>query len=198
MVEIVVDKDSSLSADKPKDILVDPAILVKGLDGRDGRDGEQGIPGIDGRDGRDGVDGKDGRDGLNGKDGVSFWIEYDEKKNVLTFKNNGGLENPNPVKLPDKQAWGFGAVRGGGGVAIEYLLKTATVTLTAVDWSSKTQSVEILGMKSTSYVWVSPAGTSMKKYADAGVYCSAQAKNSLTFTCDTEPTSDLVVQVVYG
>ena len=42
--------------------------------------------------------------------------------------------------------------------------------------------------------YVVPASYNM--YCECGVYCSAQAENSLTFTCDEVPTSSLTVNIV--
>lgn len=102
---------------------IDPLIIFEGKDGKDGAQGPQGIQGVpgkdgldgkNGQDGKDGKDGRDGRDGVDGKDGVSFWIEFDKKKNTLVFKNNGGLKNPESIKLPKDAGWGYGIGRGGG------------------------------------------------------------------------------------
>lgn len=119
MVKIVgQDNNSSVVVDESK-TLIDPIIVLQGKDGKDGLNGErgpEGLPGRDGIDGRDGKDGKDGRDGVDGKDGVSFWIEYDKKKDELVFKNDGGKKNPEPIKLSKlSKAWGFGVGKGGGG-----------------------------------------------------------------------------------
>ena len=110
MVKIVADNDEK--------VLVDPALVlqINGRDGKDGERGQDGLPGRDGVDGRDGKDGKDGRDGIDGKKGVSSWIEYDKKTNTLSFKNDGGLKTPDPIKLPaEAKGWGFGA----GGVTAQ-------------------------------------------------------------------------------
>ena len=41
-----------------------------------------------------------------------------------------------------------------------------------------------------------PALASQTAYYEAGILCTAQAENSLTFTCTTAPTEDLTVYVV--
>lgn len=109
-------------ADNMDSVLIDPALVVQ-INGRDGKDGERGQDGKDGRDGVDGKNGRDGRDGVDGKDGkngVSSWIEYDAKTNTLVFKNDGGLKNPDPIKLPAAaKGWGFAAGIGRGGVTAQ-------------------------------------------------------------------------------
>lgn len=71
-----------------------------------------------------------------------------------------------------------------------------TVTLTAAGWSSNTQTVSVTGMTATGIVFVSPDPTDQSAYTSAGIICSAQAANSLTFTCSTTPSADLSVNVV--
>lgn len=110
MVKIVVDGDER--------VLVDPALVIKGEKGEDGKDGRDGIDGRDGEQGIAGKDGRDGIDGKDGKDGVSYWIEYDKKKEMLIFKNDAGKKNPDPIKLPSAKGWGFG-VGGRGGVTAQ-------------------------------------------------------------------------------
>lgn len=107
MVKIVVDGDER--------VLVDPAIVLKGEDGKDGLNGRDGVDGKEGPQGLPGKDGRDGVDGKDGKNGVSYWIEYDKKKEELIFKNDGGKKNPAPIKLAISKGWGFGAGRAGGG-----------------------------------------------------------------------------------
>lgn len=44
-----------------------------------------------------------------------FWMEYNPKKGIIEFKNNGGLKNPKPIKVNEDKSWGFGA----GGVTAQ-------------------------------------------------------------------------------
>lgn len=71
-----------------------------------------------------------------------------------------------------------------------------TATLAVADWSSSTQTVTVSGVTATSVVFVSPAPASASDYASAGILCTAQAANSLTFTCTTTPTNAITVNVV--
>ena len=71
-----------------------------------------------------------------------------------------------------------------------------TATLAVADWSSNTQTVTVNGVKADSVVFVSPAPASASDYASAGILCTAQAANSLTFTCTTTPTNAITVNVV--
>lgn len=74
-----------------------------------------------------------------------------------------------------------------------------TVTLTTSAWSSNTQTVTVQGVSATEtdqLIQPVPAIASQSAYYEAGVLCTGQAANSLTFTCETVPTSDLTVYVV--
>ena len=75
-----------------------------------------------------------------------------------------------------------------------------SVTLAANGWSDvvggKQQSVTVAGVTSTNTVIVSPAPLSIEDYSAKKVYCSAQAENSLTFKCTSNPAGDLSVNVV--
>lgn len=71
-----------------------------------------------------------------------------------------------------------------------------TITLTAAGWSNGSQTVSVSGITSTGVVFVSPDPTDQTDYTTAGIICTAQATDSLTFTCDTTPSSDIDVVVV--
>ena len=78
--------------------------------------------------------------------------------------------------------------------------KTATVTLAAASWDStaKTQTVTVTGVSATEtaqLITPVPALASQAAYYDAGIKCTGQAANSLTFTADTVPAADLTVYV---
>ena len=82
----------------------------------------------------------------------------------------------------------------GSAVTIPGVTKT-TATLSTT-WSSNQQSVTVSGVTTSNTVIVTPAPASYNMYCECGVYCSAQAANSLTFTCDEVPTSSLTVNIV--
>lgn len=71
-----------------------------------------------------------------------------------------------------------------------------TATLAVADWSSNTQTITVSGVKADSVVFVSPAPSSASDYASAGILCTAQAADSLTFTCTTTPSSAITVNVI--
>lgn len=71
-----------------------------------------------------------------------------------------------------------------------------TGTATSGGWSSNTQAVTISGISSSDNIIVSPAPASFTVWRDNGVYCSAQADNSITLKCDSAPSSNITVQVL--
>ena len=73
------------------------------------------------------------------------------------------------------------------------------VTLTTSGWPSNTQTVTVPGVVATEtaqLITPTPAIASQSAYYEAGIMCTGQAANSLTFTCQTVPTSNLTVYVV--
>ena len=78
--------------------------------------------------------------------------------------------------------------------------KAVTITLASGSWSSNTQTVTVNGIladETKQLIQINPASASRTAYISAGIICSGQAANSLTFTCTTTPTSDLTVYVTY-
>lgn len=76
---------------------------------------------------------------------------------------------------------------------------SVAITLTASGWSSNTQTVTVSGVSATEtaqLITPTPAIASQSAYYEAGIMCTGQAANSLTFTCQTVPTSNLTVYVV--
>ena len=72
----------------------------------------------------------------------------------------------------------------------------STITLTAAGWSSNTQTVTVNGVTSTSVVLVAPDPSDTADYVAAGILCTSQTTNSLTFTATTTPTNDIDVNIV--
>lgn len=73
------------------------------------------------------------------------------------------------------------------------------VNLRLSRWSSNTQTVTVSGVSATEtaqLITPTPAIASQSAYYEAGIMCTGQAANSLTFTCQTVPTSNLTVYVV--
>lgn len=75
---------------------------------------------------------------------------------------------------------------------------TLTVTLAVASWNTSTKQISVTasGVTASNLVEVSPAPASWEVAAAAGVYCSAQASNSLTFKCSSIPSAAITVNVV--
>lgn len=73
---------------------------------------------------------------------------------------------------------------------------TITVALASASWSNNEITVSATWVTASNTVIVSPDPSSITDYTDAKIYCSAQGTDSLTFTCDTEPSNDIDVNVV--
>lgn len=93
---------------------------------------------------------------------------------------------------PETYAWEAVEVQAGGGGGSTAL----SLTLAAANWSNNTITVTATGVTASNNVIVSPAPASQSAYTTAGVMCTAQASDSLTFTCTTTPSSDLTVTVL--
>lgn len=77
--------------------------------------------------------------------------------------------------------------------------KSVSITLPASGWSDSTQTVTVSGVladETAQLIQPMPTIASQGAYMAAGIYCSGQAANSLTFTCQTVPTADLTVYIV--
>lgn len=78
---------------------------------------------------------------------------------------------------------------------------SVTVTLPAGSWvqsgSVYTQSAQVINMTETKSVVIQGNATTLDSYSQAGVKCTAQGVNSLTFTAESLPTADVKVDVVH-
>ena len=77
---------------------------------------------------------------------------------------------------------------------------SAAVTLSASGWnsSSKTQTATVSGVladETKQLITPAPAAASQAAYYNAGIRCTGQSANNLTFTAKTIPTADLTVYV---
>ena len=82
------------------------------------------------------------------------------------------------------------------GAATPPVLQTGTLTTTA--WSSKSQTIAVQGIladETKQKITVAPASASRAVYTDCMVQCTAQGANSLTFTCEDVPGSNLTVYI---
>ena len=86
-----------------------------------------------------------------------------------------------------------------GQVVLAPMATSAAVTLTASGWSSsKTQTVTVTGVladETKQLITPAPAAASQAAYYNAGIRCTGQEADNLTFTAKTIPTADLTVYV---
>lgn len=89
----------------------------------------------------------------------------------------------------------FNALLANGGTKPKY----KQITLLASAWADNTQTLTVSGVsadETAQLIQPIPAIASQEAYYAAGILCTNQAANSLTFTCQTVPTSNLTVYVV--
>lgn len=117
---------------------------------------------------------------------VPSWAKQSTKPSY-TASEVGAL--PSSTQIPSKTS---DLTNDSGFVAVDSI----TVTLTVAGWSSDAQTVTATGVTSSNTVIVSPSPSDMEDYTDAGIVCTAQGTNTLTFECDTTPSSAIDVNVV--
>lgn len=81
----------------------------------------------------------------------------------------------------------------------EQKLKAYPITLVTSAWSSNSQTITVPGVladETKQLIQPVPAIASQAAYLAAGILCTGQAANSLTFTCQTVPEADLTVYIV--
>lgn len=72
-----------------------------------------------------------------------------------------------------------------------------TVTLSASGWIDNSQTVSVTGVNATKSILVQSDDASADVFINAGIKCTAQGANSLTFSCDTVPSEDITVKVLH-
>lgn len=138
---------------------------------------------IKGPKGDQGAPGDTGPQGETGPAGAAATING---VNALTLNATGGLTG--------SQSGSTYTISGNG---LKPLLRTATLTTSG--WSSNSQTVTVSGVvadTSAQLITVSPANkASATAWGEAGVFCSAQGANSLTFVCDSVPSANISVNI---
>lgn len=117
-------------------------------------------------------------------DGVTAW-------NDLAYAGDGGLP------LQTGQSGKFLTTDGTDASWTAVTKVNTTVTIAVADWDGGTTVTKtVAGITATGVVLVSPDPTDQSAYTTAGIICTTQATDSLTFTCSTTPASDIDVVVV--
>lgn len=76
--------------------------------------------------------------------------------------------------------------------------KATFITLASSAWSNNTQTITVQGIladESKQLIQPMPAMASQNAYAAAGIACTLQETDSLTFKCQTVPTENITVFV---
>lgn len=112
------------------------------------------------------------------------------------------------IGLPGKSAYQYAVDGGYTGTEEEFQEVLANaggkpmvhgVTLLASAWAGNSQTITVPGVladETKQLIQPVPAIASQAAYLAAGVLCTKQAANNLTFTCQTVPTGNLTVYVV--
>lgn len=112
------------------------------------------------------------------------------------------------IGLPGKSAYQYAVDGGYTGTEEEFQEVLANaggkpmvhgVTLLASAWSGNSQTITVPGVladETKQLIQPVPAIASQAAYLAAGILCTGQAANNLTFTCQTVPTGNLTVYVV--
>ena len=112
------------------------------------------------------------------------------------------------IGLPGKSAYQYAVDGGYPGTAEEFQEVLANVggkpmvhgvTLLASAWAGNSQTITVPGVladETKQLIQPVPAIASQAAYLAAGILCTGQAANNLTFTCQTVPEADLTVYVV--
>ena len=74
--------------------------------------------------------------------------------------------------------------------------KQKTIQLIANDWSSNTQIINVSDVVASSIVIISPAVDDYYKCVSAKILCTAQGQNTLTFQCETVPSTDISISII--
>ena len=85
------------------------------------------------------------------------------------------------------------------GAAVDPKYSVATLYSSAWDNSTLTQTVNIIGVSANEtdqLITPTPAKSSQTSYHEAGIICTGQDTNSLTFTANSIPAEDLIVYIV--
>lgn len=141
----------------------------------------------------------------------------DNKGAAISFDGSSNIEIPLPTalvanvtgnvtgnadtatKLQTSRKIGNASFDGSSDITLDAIggtSKAKTGVLAVASWSSNSQSLTIEGITASNNIIVSPTTASETNWNLFGVSCSAQATNSLTFTCKTVPTSAIDIQII--
>lgn len=77
-----------------------------------------------------------------------------------------------------------------GALPVQYAPKKFTISLEASGWQSNQKTITVEGITTGNIVLLSPASKAdADTWTAAGVWCTGQGANSLTFSCESVPSS---------
>ena len=137
--------------------------------------------------------------GTNAKGAKRLEI-WPTKYNIVDDENTMIIEGL--ADIPSSPYINYGTRAANKNYVDQYAPHATLVTLTTAGWNStaKTQTVTVSGIladESKQLIIPMPAAAFMTAYNDAGIQCTGQAANSLTFTAETVPTAAISVYVTY-
>ena len=140
------------------------------------------------------------RDAAAVRDATKY-LDISSEKFQFTDINNGMIIE-GLADIPSSTYVNYGTRATNKNYVDQYATHATLVTLTVAGWNStaKTQTVTVSGIladESKQLIIPMPATASMTAYNDAGIQCTGQAADSLTFTAETVPTTAISVYVTY-
>lgn len=111
--------------------------------------------------------GAQGKDGYTPVKGTDYWTAADKSEIITDLKNDE-----------------------------TFYPKMTIVTLTAIGWSNNTQTVTVNGIladETQQAIFINPVYNiaNVETILNCNIYASAQGENSITFSADTTPTTDV-------
>jgi len=109
----------------------------------------------------------------------------------------GGVKNGGDIEIDADGNMDIGAgTVGAEKIANNAVSESVSVTLAANAWANNQQTVTASNVTASNTVIVAPSPESFADYSENGICCTAQASGSLTFICESVPTSAITVNVV--
>ena len=162
-----------------------------------GDKGDTGAAGAQGAQGEKGDKGDTGAKGDPGAAGKSAYAAAQEQGFSGTETAFGAALSGLPTHLSDTDLHISASERAAWNAkAAKPTVRTLTLSTAGWDSTAKTQTVTCSGVLSdetAQLITVTPALASQSAYLEAGVRCTAQAADALTFTAGTVPTAELTV-----
>jgi hypothetical protein len=136
---------------------------------------------------------------------ATLFAQYDAIFNEFMTRETNGFNEFIAKEMADFNTWFENLqVQLEGDVATNLtnaLPTSVTVTLTVGGWVQSgniyTQTAYVINMNDTKSVVIQGNASTMDTYNQCAVKCVAQGTNTLEFTADTLPTSDVKVDVVH-